>query len=109
MRDFLLNEIELGDILVHIDGTKRRRKVYVFISLGSMTKGGSLRVEELWNGNWIKNNFPQHSVIKVSPDKLSELVHEYNGLFGPTKNTADDLAYQVESVLAKSQEIKNEI
>lgn len=84
MKDFLNQEIELGDILID---TKKKGRLWLLIFRGSYTKSGMIRVFEFFGLQDNRNNLKEgaimlqasrhpNNVIKISKDKFKKLVDE---------------------------------
>lgn len=76
MKDFLNEEIEPGDILLHINLTKYYKAPHIVIATDKITKTERLTVSEFYNGNFVQESFEPKSLIKIIPEKLKDLLLE---------------------------------
>jgi hypothetical protein len=80
MKDFLLQDLERGDILLHIRSTKKCDKPHFVVFQGSFTQGGKIRGYEFFRGYMVKSTFDTTNVIKISKEKALEMCAEKKGV-----------------------------
>lgn len=76
MKDFLNEEIKPGDILLHINLTKNFNAPHIVVATNKISKTGRLTVNEFYNSTFVKASFNTKSLIKISPEKLKNLILE---------------------------------